>query len=252
MTQEIDQNKREAWDVEALWRLAGSQFIKNGDADLAANLARLAEAQDPTHGSDPFFVKPVRVVKAVDISNFTGNITPAEVAALRAAGVEYVIVRLSWENSQIAAITATQIAALEADGQMPYGGYFFADWGQDATLMVKQFLATYPNLKSLWWDGETNGPHEVLPGGAAVNAWVYAAMSACPVPHGVYGNANSFSEVAYELRPDDALWLAGVPSLDGANLGGHAAVGVQMPGQQQIAGLTVDVDEFEASALGLT
>jgi hypothetical protein len=66
---------------------------------------------------------------AIDISNYSGELTPEKIAFLR-ANASLVIVRLSTENgANQRAIAAQQVAAL-AEAGIPWQGYIWSYWDQ--------------------------------------------------------------------------------------------------------------------------
>lgn len=101
----------------------------------------------------------------VDISNYTGYLTPERVDALFAAGVKMVIVRASLETRRDQqAIAQQQLGMLMAKG-MPYQAYAWCYWDWDprwtvdATVeMLEPYRAGYASLpdvgKVLWLDVE--------------------------------------------------------------------------------------------------
>lgn len=97
---------------------------------------------------------------AIDISNYTGELTVEQVADCKAQGVALVIVRLSLEtDAHQLAVAVQQIRTLQA-AQMPWQGYVWCYWRQDPGTLFQDLKSSYGDLwdgyygRTLWLDDE--------------------------------------------------------------------------------------------------
>lgn len=105
---------------------------------------------------------------AIDVSNFSGYLTPEIIAAWKAAGVTRVIVRASTERANSIAIARQQMAACQEAG-LELEGYVWLYWFRDlpSAVQIREALATcdgYP-VRRLWLDCEGDtvlDPHEMV------------------------------------------------------------------------------------------
>jgi len=135
-------------------------------------VACLLAIASPSEGNDPIF--------AIDISNWSGEITSDEVACWRDSSVRHVI-----SGTQIPTITVQQIQTA-ASGGMTIDAYVMLYWDYDITAQVHDALATIQGLpvRRLWLDAEQ-------PRGNWAS-WqlvvkIQEAVDACgSFPHGIY------------------------------------------------------------------
>lgn len=106
--------------------------------------------------------------KAVDVSNYNGELTDEWCTAVKAAGVALVIVRLSTESEHDQAeITARQVAVL-ARNQVPWQGYLWAYWNSDPGVLWDAAQAQLPpgwpgySGRNIWIDCEDGDPDPYL------------------------------------------------------------------------------------------
>jgi hypothetical protein len=200
--------------------------------------AAVAEAPEPT-----------RLILAVDISNYGGRLSDAQVAGLAAAGVEHVIVRISLEDTPRQAITAQQLATLRACG-MSVSGYLFPDYNQQPSACIKRALGLAGAINTLWIDIEGAG----LPSAQAIGNWVRSARSSCPVRIGIYTAAWVVAGIRGLNLADFPLWAAAYgprpDSLDVSFGGWQAAAGIQFADTVTVGGVSCDLNIFDAAALG--
>ncbi len=117
---------------------------------------------------------------AVDVSNYSGVISPEQAACLKARGVEHLIA-----GTQVPSVTRAQIEAARTAG-MSVDAYVYLYWRRDVRVEVGRALETVSGLPAgrLWLDCEddTGGlpPEEVI-------ELIAAAVEACgDVPAGIY------------------------------------------------------------------
>jgi GH25 family lysozyme M1 (1,4-beta-N-acetylmuramidase) len=184
---------------------------------------------------------------AVDVSNYSGPISPEQARCLRQAGVEHLIA-----GTQVASICRQQLeAALEAG--LTIDAYVYLHWRRDVVAEVQSARGTLAGLQvgRLWLDCEDD------PAGlsaAEVVGRVGAALEACgPAACGIYtgrwwwlpgtGNSTEFAGLPLwhaeytfspEARPDfDAF----------QSYGGWTRPSMwQFQGTTQVCGLSVDLD----------
>ncbi len=187
-------------------------------------------------------------ILVADISNYTGEITDAEVASLQAAGVGHVVVRISLEDGARQAITAEQLSALRARG-VPVSGYIFPDYNRIPADYLSELFDLAGDLHSLWLDLEPPG----MPSFAAFRDWANDARAASRVPVGIYTAAWCIAQIPdWEGLPDFPLWDANyAPFTDlSVNFGGWTrAAGVQYEGSVQVGGVLCDLSKFNPAAL---
>ena len=113
-------------------------FWKSGLIVVASFLAISSQSE----ANDPIF--------AVDISNWSGEITSSEVACWWESGVRHVIA-----GTQVPTITVQQIQTA-ASGGMTVDAYVMLYWDYDITNQVQNALATIQGLpvRRLWLDAE--------------------------------------------------------------------------------------------------
>lgn len=121
----------------------------------------MAEAQTQT-----------RTVRAVDVSFWSGMITPSEVACWRSSGIEHVV-----PGTQVFDITRQQLQTAVAGG-MTVDAYVVLYWDQSIPAQVETALATVAGfpIGRLWLD------IEVHPGGRSVaqlEALIQQGLDAC-------------------------------------------------------------------------
>ena len=99
-------------------------------------------AGSPAFADDP--------VLAVDVSHWSGNITPDDVACWRANGVEHVI-----PGTQVESITRQQLQTA-VDGGLSVDAYVVLYWDGDIENQVRAALSTVSGLPigRLWLDVE--------------------------------------------------------------------------------------------------
>jgi hypothetical protein len=128
----------------------------------------------------PSSVPAEEPIFAVDISMWSGDITPGEVACWRDSGVRHVI-----SGTQIPSITVQQIQTA-ASGGMTIDAYVMLYWDFDITAQVRDALATIEGLpvRRLWLDAEQ--PRGNWSSWQLIGK-IQEAIDACgPFPHGIY------------------------------------------------------------------
>jgi hypothetical protein len=135
-------------------------------------VACLLAIASPSEGTEPIF--------AIDISNWSGEITSDEVACWRDSDVRHVI-----SGTQIPTITVQQIQTA-ASGGMTIDAYVMLYWDYDITAQVHDALATIQGLpvRRLWLDAEQ--PRGNWASWQLIEK-IQEAVDACgSSPHGIY------------------------------------------------------------------
>jgi len=98
--------------------------------------------------------------RAIDISNYTGPLTEAGIAAIQAANVKLVVVRLSMETSRGQLAIARQQIIMLASREIPWQGYFWCYYDQPPGPSIRALDSAYGDLwagyhgSTLWLDDE--------------------------------------------------------------------------------------------------
>ncbi len=112
----------------------------------------------------------------VDLSNFSGEVTPQMISDLDAWGCEFVVVRLSLESQDKTDLATRQIAALS---KYIVCGYDWAYPEEDsASAMAQVSIATFPGLYAHFLDVEQ--VYTAYPGPTAYGDWIYNYFVALP------------------------------------------------------------------------
>lgn len=188
---------------------------------------------------------PTPPAHALDVSHWTGTITAAQIAALKASGYHHLIC-----GTQVPSITHQQLHVAVAGG-MTVDAYVYLHWSSDTAVQVHNALATihgYP-VGRLWLDIED------APGGrsaADLAARIHKAIDACGTfPNGLYAaswwwtpymhNSTAFAhKPLWYARYDHVASLSTWPS---QKFGGWVApVGKQYADGPHLHGVNVDYD----------
>ena len=197
------------------------------------------------------------ICRAADISNWQ-NLTPSNARALKASGVELVIVRLSHEYQQLIN-TARAQCKMVLDAGMHLQGYVWAYFTEAPVAAASYWHALYDDipLERVWVDCEAETRHRGTP--AHNVEWLHAVLDGLqPWPTGVYtgrwwwvpymGNSKEFTE--------QPLWDAdytGVPNLYPISLygGWNRRYIHQYSGNGSLAGINpLDLDLADEAILG--
>ena len=191
---------------------------------------------------------PADLILVADISNYTGPITAEQAEGLAAAGIEHVIVRISTESEELAAITKQQLATLRAAG-MPVSGYLFPAYGADPGAYIARALGIAGPVRTLWMDVE---PPD-LPSAAGIRDWILRAAAACPMLVGIYTAAWVIRQLPSWESVPLPLWAAQYgerPASLAVSFGGWTrAAGIQYAADQTVAGVLCDLSVFDPAAL---
>jgi GH25 family lysozyme M1 (1,4-beta-N-acetylmuramidase) len=200
-------------------------------------------------------------LRAVDISNWQGEITPQLAACLRQQ-LDLVVVRASLESMTLVNIARQQIQALQAVG-LPVHAYLWLYPSWEPRKTVKDAMREYGPFNIPWWwvDVEdTKDTPEPIMSSLALGATL-RALQAAGRSVGVYTGAWFWNDQRY-MDATDAyshipLWVAfydGIPDLGrwGRFGGWDRAVGKQYQGSgsASLCGMAVDLDVFDDSVLG--
>ena len=188
------------------------------------------------------------LVTVADISNYTGTLT-AEQAEGLATAVEHVIVRISLESEELAAITRQQLAVLRAAG-VSVSGYLFPEYDADPATFIVRALGLAGPVRTLWIDVEPPG----LPSAAVIQDWIRRAAAVSPVPVGIYTGAWVIWQLPGWEPMDLPLWSADYTNEPPASLavsygGWSQAAGIQYRADTVIAGVLCDLSVFDTAAL---
>lgn len=253
--------------IELAFRMGESPELQAICPDLAYHARRLADAADPGHGRDPERValagpeqpaspptRSTRIVRAFDVSNYSGYLSDSWADQMRLAGYEHAIVRLDLVGDVARqSVAQEQLACFRRVG-LGVSGYLFPDYSREPGETLGIIERFYGSLASLWIDietGDANCPNDA----SQVARWLGAATAVFPGVLGVY----------------TAAWVAAyVPGLDTVDLSPYPLwipADYEQPSQarpfglwQAVAGIqhsqergqVCDVDLFEAWALGLS
>ena len=196
--------------------------------------------------------KAPAMVTCIDVSNFSGRITDAQVEAMITAGVAGVIVRVDTADPERITIMQGQLAVLRSH-DMPVEGYVFPDYEQRPADFLAMLFSLAGELRSLWVDLEpVDG---VMPCTFAVFKW-WLGQAALAMPAGttlgVY-TARWVIDMLPAWKPlPYPLWAAAytgtVPADLSVSFGGwQTAAGVQYSDKGNIAGVSCDLSVFAAA-----
>ena len=182
-------------------------------------------------------------ISVADVSNYSGTLTPEQAEGL-ATAVEHVIVRISLESDELAAITRQQLAALRAAG-VSVSGYLFPEYDADPATFIVRVLGLAGPVQTLWIDVEPPG----LPSAAVIQDWIRRAAAVSPVPVGVYTAAWVIRQLAGWEPMDLPLWAAQYgerPTSLEVDFGGWTrAAGIQYAEGVRVAGVLCDLSVFD-------
>lgn len=155
-------------------------------------------------------------MRAVDISNWQGEINLTEFTCWRNAGVGHVIVRASMETLAKRELAQRQMRGVLA-AQMGLSPYVWCYWDWDPVATIDGALELMDGMPfhTLWLDVEEEGNH---PGAAAVTSWLIGAIRRCAernVKGGIYTGKWWWDK--YHMPPDFALiplWTAQYDGLE--------------------------------------
>ena len=197
---------------------------------------------------------PSALALVIDVSNYSGRISDAQVEAMIAAGVAGVIVRVDTADPGRIAIMQQQLAVLRSHG-VPVGGYVFPDYEQRPADFLATLFSLTGRLGSLWVDLEPVG--DALPCTFAVfRWWMSQAALYCPAGTalGIYTAAWVVQLFGAKWQPlPFPLWAAsygGRPASLAVNFGGWAyAGGIQFSDAGDMAGVSCDLSAFDPAIL---
>ena len=188
------------------------------------------------------------LVTVADVSNYTGPISPDQAESLAAAGIEHVIVRISPESEDLAAITRQQLGVLRAAG-LAVSGYLFPEYDAAPGESLARALGISGPLRTLWIDVEPPG----LPSAVIIRSWIVRAAEASPVPVGVYTSGWVLAQLPGWEPITLPLWAAAYgerpDSLEVAFGGWMRAAGIQYSADVRVGGVLCDLSVFDARAL---
>lgn len=120
---------------------------------------------------------PPSPVLALDVSQYSGEISAEDWARAREAGVGLVVVKLSTFASWAADLAVRQLAAAAAAG-LPVAGYLWCEFGDQPEAQVRrgQRIAERAGVTLRWLALDVE--HDAWRGAAAITAWVRRAAAA--------------------------------------------------------------------------
>lgn len=196
---------------------------------------------------------PAPTLAVVDISNFTGVLSPATVRCWQDKGIRRVIARISTEDANREATTIQQLLTCR-DAGMETEGYLWRYWYGAPAAEVRAALAVIADrpVKRLWLDCEERSPFTP----AKTVEYIREGVEACEaagMPTGIYtrkawweantGNSDAFAHLPlWDSEPDRQ------PTLDGFTpYGGWTArAGKQYKFDAVLCGKVADFNVFRA------